>query len=262
MARKDVFRQNLAERDLNFLVNAAAPEASNKEGIRQYARDDPALREILMADEKVFDSVRNRTPLNLSISPQLYFEVLLRGAIREMKKTTHTVERSVSQKIPVFDLKETLEFLQKEYVIGYLTHLLSSFVAIERGTAKDIDIDVLFSLGKNAKGQTRFLIYKRIADVCLFVLGIFPDYVMYDYYYLFSKKPLPITAEPKRSMSEYEGWGQEFYSLASKEEVAKIANIDELLQTFSDNFDLAKKPLNFLSEHYLTLTQHKNPESL
>lgn len=251
MTGKDVLWQPISERDLDFLVKEAAPKAGNKEAIKQYAREDLSFKASLTANEDVFEAVRKKTPLNLNISPQLYFEILLRSALREMEKKTHTVERSASQKIPVFDLKESLEFLRQECVIGYLAQMLSSFVAIKKETPRDIDIDVLLALGKKAKDQTRFLICKRIADICLFVLGIFPEYVMYDYYYLFFRKPLPITAEPRKSLSEYESLGQEFYLLASKERMAEITELADLLKMFSDRFNQAKKPLNFLSAHYL-----------
>lgn len=261
MARKDVLQWTLPERDLNFLVGMAAPEAADKEALKRYVKEDPTFRESMVVDRKVFAGVSGKTPLNLGISPELYFEVLLRAAMLEMEKKTHTVERSSSQRIPIFDIRETLEFLRRENVISYLVHLLSSFVAVEKGTLRDIDIDALFSLGKAASGQTRFLVYKRIADVCLFVLGITPEYLTYDYCYLFSKQLIPLTAEPKRSMSEYEGFGQAFYDLASKEKSAEIAELDRILQMFSDNFNLAKKPLNYLSEHYFNLAQRKSPES-
>jgi len=253
MARENALWQPLTEKDIDFLVGQAVPESGNKERMKLCIKEDPTFRERLIGDKKVLDSVRKKTSLSPNISPQLYFEILLRGAIREMEENTHTVERSATQRIPVFDLKETIEFMQEEYAVNYLAHLLSSFVATGKETPKDIDIDFLLSLGKNAEDQTRYLIYKRIADICLFILGIFPKHVMYDYYYLFFKKPLPIAVGPRRSLSEYEWLGREFYRLASKEKAAKAENLDELLQTFSEKFNLAKKPLNFLSEHYLAL---------
>ncbi|MFH1820544.1 MAG: hypothetical protein ABH805_01370 [Candidatus Nealsonbacteria bacterium] len=117
----------------------------------------------------------------------------------------------------------------------------------------DVNIDNLIKLGKESTESLRFFIYKRIADICLLILGIFPEYLTYDYYYLFFDKKPPIKGELTRSMADYETLGQEFYELASKQDIAKEKEWEEALLLLSENFYLAKKPLNFVSEHYLTM---------
>ena len=74
---------------------------------------------------------------------------------------------------------------------------------------------------------------------------------MYDYYYLFFNKKLPIRGELTRTMGDYEQLGQEFYGLASEHERAKSDSMNRTLGLFSENFYLAKKPLNYISEHFL-----------
>jgi len=257
MMEKTVLNLRLADDDLSFVVKMVAQDSKNKERLKQFIREDPVFRKGLISDEKLFKQVVKSSPKILKISPLLFFEVLLRRTIEEMRKITHTVERTISQRIPVFDIKETLEFLEDEEVFYYLVHLLDSFVAVKKETVSDVDIDNLIKLGKETTEDYRFDIYKRIADICLFVLGIFPEYVMQDYDYLyhdlfFGKKP-PIIGELRRNEGDYEVLGREFYRLAARQETAKETNLTEVLSSFSQNFNLAKKPLNFISEYYIKI---------
>jgi len=244
----------LTERDLDFIVQTISPENKNKNQLKRFIESDSDFRKSALADENLFRKIINNNHLFLEISPLLFFEVLLRGTIKELSEATHTVERTISLRIPVFDVKETLEFLTKEEVFDYLTYLLTSFASKrKKKTASDVDIDNLIKLGKKSVGPMRFSIYKRIADVCLFILGIFPEYLAYDYYYLFFDKKPPIKGGPIRSIADYETLGQEFYSLAAKQDIAKEKGWEEALLLLSENFYLAKKPLNFVSEHYLAI---------
>ena len=74
---------------------------------------------------------------------------------------------------------------------------------------------------------------------------------MYDYYYLFFNKKIPISGELTRTMGDYEVLGQEFYRLAAKHELARANDLDRTLELFSKKFYLAKKLLNYLSEHFI-----------
>lgn len=196
-------------------------------------------------------------PLDLGISPALFFEVLLRRTVKDLKKSTHTVERSVSQRIPVFDAEAVLKLLEDDDIFYYLVHLLINFVRCKQGTVEDINIDRLVQLSRTADETQDFLIYKRIADICLFVLGIFPEHLMCDHIFLFSQKRPPLYGELRRSTINYETLGSEFYDLASKH--AKVGGLSDVLRSLSENLVLAKKPLNHLSDRYLVLAPAQNP---
>lgn len=202
-----------------------------------------------------------KQPLNLQISPLLFFEVLLRRAVKEMEGANHTVERTAFQRIPVFDVNETMALLEEEEIICYLVQLLASFVRSESQTLTDIDIDRLTKLGEEAVGneERSFFVQKRIADVCLFVLGVFPEHLMLDYVYLFTKKEPPLIGEIRRNTGDYEALGQRFYALAAEHRLARIQGLRTVLQLLAENFYLAKKPLNFMSERYLAIHQLKTP---
>ncbi|MEK7503511.1 MAG: hypothetical protein AAB577_00835 [Patescibacteria group bacterium] len=243
----------LEERDLDFVVSVISPNARNKERIKIAIREDRDFRERIIGEDLLFERIVNNRQLIIGTSFTLYFEVLLRRSLKEMRKSIYTVDRSVSQKIPVFDTIDTLNFVHEEGVLDYLISLLVSFVTHEEETATDIDINNLIKLGIDATDDQRFEVYKRIADVCLLVLGVFPEYVMYDYDYLFLNKKIPITGKLMRTMGDYEILGKECYELAAMHEKARANNLDKILRSFSRKFYLAKKPLNYLSKHLITL---------
>lgn len=251
MVVKNICTTDLKERDLDFVVETVSPNAKNKREIKAAIREDERFRMSILSSDLIFKRIANNRQLVVGISPALLFEVLLRRSIKEMRESVYTVERTISQRIPVFDTKETLAFIDKEGVFDYLVELLVSFVSHQRQTATDIDIENLLKLGNETAGDQRFEIYKRIADICLFILGVFPEYVMYDYYYLFFNKKIPIRGELTRAMGDYEMLGQEFYKLAAEHETARANDLDRTLELFSQKFYLAKKPLNYLSEHFI-----------
>jgi hypothetical protein len=63
----------------------------------------------------------------------------------------------------------------------------------------------------------RMGLYKRIADICLFILGIFPGYVEQNYRYPLSGKLRPRFGRKARiSPEEYTETGQKFYQVAAE----------------------------------------------
>jgi hypothetical protein len=100
--------------------------------------------------------------------------------------------------------------------------------------------------------------YKRIADICLFILGIFPDYAERDYRHPFSGQVRPhIRGKVRISPEDYEKEGRKFYKLAAEHPSAKELDLSEVFWALHENFQKAKKPLNFIADHYLQYTRHK-----
>ena len=106
--------------------------------------------------------------------------------------------------------------------------------------------------------EYRFGFYKRIADICLFILGLFPDYAERDYRYPFSGQVRPqIRGKLRISPEDYENEGRKFYKLAAEHPSAKELDLSEVLWALHGNFQKAKKPLNFIANHYLQYKKHK-----
>jgi hypothetical protein len=250
MANKKLINA-LPESDLDFIIATVIPDAKNKAEIKSAIRDDPKFRASLIGDDKLFKRVTDKNSLVIAFSPGLLFEILLRRSVKEMRESVYTVERTISQKIPVFDIKETLNFLDEDGVLDYLILLLLSFISRDIVMQGDLNLDKLIESGDKPTGNKTFEVYQRIGDVCLFTLGIHPEFVIFDQYSFIFGKTLPVTGEITRTVSDYEWLGKKFYHLAAEQKIARTKRLSEILELFSENFYLAKKPLNYLSEHFM-----------
>ena len=120
----------LTDDDLVFVVAHAAPGSANPSRLAALVRDDPDFRRAMVGDEKVLEAVLDDEEVFLKVGPALFFEVLLRGSLRELETAAYTVERSGRSSIPVFDTSEVTELMRRDGVIEYLAHMLASFTKI------------------------------------------------------------------------------------------------------------------------------------
>ena len=265
MAGETTGMSRLTDADLDFVVETVASDAKDKAGLKALVQEDESFRKALIGDQRLFDEVVSDEEAFLRLSPALYFEVLFRQALKEMEKASHTVERAGSQTIAVFDTERVVSLLSQEPVLYYLADMLSSFTKITSYTIpvrvkprvwrrirfNDMDIDSLMRFGQGIDEESRFGVYKRIADVCLFVLGVFPERAQLDYRYPFSGALRPQTSwRARRGAQEYEEEGRRFYRLAGEHPSAKMQELSDVFATLVENFAAAWKPLNFISRHY------------
>ena len=66
----------LSDRDLDFLVEAAAPDVRNKSNLKKIIRQDEDFRNAFIGDENVFHRLMADDEIFLKISPALFFEIL------------------------------------------------------------------------------------------------------------------------------------------------------------------------------------------
>ena len=96
-----------------------------------------------------------------------------------------------------------------------------------------------------------------IVDICLFILGIYPDYAERSYRYPLSGEIRPqISARTKISPAEYEKKGRQFYRMAAEHPAAVTSDLADIFWALHENFQKAKKPLNFIAEYYLRTKRH------
>ena len=255
----------LSDGDLDFVIGLAAPNASDPERLKLLARQDGDFRKALVSDDAVFERVMADDEAFVRISPGLYFEVLLRRAFRELGTATHTVERSGGQLIPVFDTDEVVELLETPGVQEYLAEMLASFTRVEsyvrpvrvrKGVWRkvrysDMDVDGLVRLCAEADESQRLRFYKRIADVCLFVTGVFRDHAPS------SSGSAAGVRRGRRSLEDYETEGRRFYGLAAGHPGARALGLSETFGLLREHFTSARKPLAFISSQYLHSRRHR-----
>jgi hypothetical protein len=192
--------------------------------------------------------------------------VLLYRVQDNLKNQAYTVERQHKQQTIVFDSERVIDFLGKGKVMSYLIEMLVSFVRINSFTIpvrirkgqwqklrfSDFDIDSLIRYSQMIDEEHRFGPYKRIADICLFISGVFPDALGNSYIDLFGRRRrFGAIAEWNREV--FEEQGKHFYGEAAKHRAAQILDLHPVLKQFAENFHLATKPLSFMSSHYLGL---------
>ena len=257
----------LSGRDLDFLVDTVSPDVGDKPALKQIIRTDEDFRNTFIGDAKVFLRVMRDDEILLKISPPLFFEILLRKAADDLSRVGYTYEKSRTMNIPVFDAEDLVSLLSRESLLIYLADMLSSFTRVEsyavsirvrKGVWRkirfnDLDIYSLMSLCDVVDDAYRFRLFKRIGDICLFILGVFPIYADRNYRYPVSGQLRPKIAGKRRvSAQDYEKEGQRFYRLAAEHRSARDMELTEVFWSLHENFLKAKKPLNFIAEHYLS----------
>jgi len=273
-----ILAAEFSEGDILFLVETVDPTLLNKINT---IKDDPDIIEGMIEQEtrRLFRRIMfmNEQTTTTTITPRFLFEILLRTARRDLGDQAYTVERTTTQKIPVFDAAEVVHFLDNRIILKYLADMLSSFTRIESFTVpvrvrkgiwrrirfNDMDIDSLQRFCQTVDEERRFHFYKRIADLCLFILGMFPEYVTMDYRYPPNSEPgQRLFGRLRRSAEDYEEEGRRFYKLAGEHRDATILDLAEVFYQLHEKFYLAKKPLNFISEHFLQFRKEKLFSSL
>ena len=261
----------LSDSDLDFLIQVAARDVGDKVNLRRILRQDNDFCRTFVEDERVFHKLMNDDQIFLKISPILFFEILLRNAAKELSKLSYTIEKTRNMSIPVFDTEDLLDFLNESSVVIYLADMLSSFTRVESYTFtfrtrtgiwkkirfNDMDVTSLIRFSEALEDEHRLGLYKRIADICLFVLGIYPDFAEGNYRYPISGEIRPQVGGKERvSPEEYETKGQQFYKLAAEHQAAVRSDLADIFWSMHENFLQARKPLNFIAEFYLRTKRH------
>jgi len=252
--------------DLEFLVSTAAPESSDRARLKQILEADDDFRNAFIDDENTIRRVISDKEAFLKISPRLYFEILLRKVRKELGAASHTLERGGTHKVVVFDAGKVFDLLSRTPVLYYLADMLSSFTKVESFSFSyrvgervwkkirfhDADLDSLIRCMESAGEEYRFHFYRRIADICLFLLGIFPEYVRASSRYPLSGEPRPrFAGRTGRTMEEYEEEGRKFYRLASLHPEAQDRELSEVFGLLHESFHVARKPLHLIAENYI-----------
>ena len=267
MLSSDTRWPNFTDKDLDFVVENVAPDVKNADALKKLVREDPEFRAAMVGDKSLLDRVLSDEEIFLHISPSLYFEILLRRSYHELETVPYTEEREGRASIPVFDTSEVLEFMERPGVVEYMASMMASFTRIHSYTVpvrvrkgirrrvryNDMDVDSLVKFAVNADPEQRFGYYKRIADVCLFLSGVFPDSAHRGYGRMVGGGALPLrgSRRMRRTIEDYERDGRRFYALAEGHPVARALELSSVFGILKDNFTSARKPLNFVATRFL-----------
>ena len=104
-------------------------------------------------------------------------------------------------------------------------------------------MDDMIELARIIDPKMRPALYQRIADIALFLSGIFPDHAAF----FATRRKTMFSA--KRTLKDYEQTGKRFYSVAALE--TDQVQWKPVLGTLAEKFTLARLALNSLRERYV-----------
>jgi hypothetical protein len=152
------------------------------------------------------------------------------------------------------------KLLENAAIRDYLVELLVSFVKVRSTTVtvrvrkgiwrryriSDFDLDGMLRYSQMIDEELRYPTYKRLADICLFLLGLYPEHV--------DAGTHPLGHSPRRGVRTRDNYveeGRKFYLAAAEHNEARITGDSEVLLTLAEHFILATKPLSVMAARYL-----------
>ena len=257
--------RGLTYSDLAFIREALGADAPAEDEMPQLLADEEH-RARLLGSQRLFDALMPHDGSLAPVSPRLFFEALLRHAVDELHGARHTFERTGSvsgERVPVFDAAAVAAFAAQPRILHYLATLLASFtkvhshmerVWVRRGVVRkvrysDLDVHSMLRLIQQTEEHERLPLYRRTGDLCLLVLGVFPDFAATAHRYPGTGALRAQSAYRRRlSTEEYETVAAEMYAHAARYDTGEEAAVHRALAARIAD---AKKPLNFIAEHYL-----------
>lgn len=219
-------RNQLKPDDFQFIVAALR---------RQGEKDSTILQ--LLADEEIRDAMLDHPKLlefllafrqTTSISPFLYFYILVRHALREFKIDDRAVADYVATVLA-------------EFGHGNRMHRLDRHAAAEYKYLVDLMAELL-----DADSEQTFQVQSHLGNYALFVTGIFPDHV----YHRAKYHP------PAPDFNYYEQVGSANYQRASQHHIAAKYHLSDILYVLGQQFRQVRLALNHLADSFLHLDRN------
>ncbi len=198
------YADHLTDADLGLLASLAQGPVSDARAA-SWLRSHPEELPALVGDPRVFQAVFGwaATPSGPAAraslaSPFLIFAVAVHRAASDLAGASHLPERSLRQRVPLFDAPELRDFLGSAARRLFLAELLASFTrnaaAVQHRAAgrpqpgqrqrgrgrrfSELDLVRMAALADAVPEAERAGVYRRLGDVALFLTGVFPDYAV------------------------------------------------------------------------------------
>ena len=256
--------RGLTYADLSFIREALGADAPAEDEMPQLLTDEEH-RARLLGSQRLFDALLPHDGSLAPVSPRLFFETLLRHAVDELHGARHTFERTGSvsgERVPVFDAAEVAAFAAQPRILHYLATLLASFTKVhshtERvwvrrascarcATATWTALDAASDTAdRGARAPAARPAHRRPR---LLVLGVFPDFAATAHRYPGTGALRAQSAYRRRlSTEEYETVAAEMYNHVR---AVRHGGSGGRHRALAARIPDAKKPLNFIAEHYL-----------
>ncbi len=220
-------RERFTADDFDFVVKTLARSERDSVTLVDLLTD-AETRDAILDDKRLFQTVlEHGAPL--TISPQLYFYILVRHVLKE----TGMNDRAMSD---------------------YVASLLERFSQTARmrspadgstGTVQYVS-DMMVAL-RNASPQQTFLIRAHMGNYALFITGIFHETVESR-----SQRGAP-------DVSFYEDVGRSSYKAVARHQVARSCDLTGIYETLAAEFHSVRLALNRLADSLLHLDSSSTP---
>lgn len=261
-----LYLEHLSEKDLGLLMLAG-----DRPDLRPHPEELEALIDSPATFHRLF-TVPGRDPL-LRASPFLLFAVLIHRVVRDLGHASF-VEEWVGprQRVPVFDTGSLRDFGADPLRRFFLAQLLASYTKVASGSTlvktsrgwrrhrfSELDPIRLIELAELVPEEERPFVYRRLGDLSLFLTGIFPDYAGKQLVAERERRQLERalgSVDPGESDRHDGVWlleqlGRRAYRVAQQGSDRRAA-MAGVLAAVSENFAVARRLLNFLTDRYLS----------
>jgi len=261
-----LYLEHLSDADLGLLEGFGATDDA--------ARRDPQRIEAMLDSPALFRRLfgtPGRDPL-LQGSPFLLFAALVHRAIRDLGQASF-VEEWVGprQRVPVFDVDGLRGFGADPMRRFFLAELLASYTHVASGSFlvqtrrgwrrrhfSELDPVRLIELAELLPANERPSVYRRLGDLSLFLTGVFPDYAAERLVVERERRRLEralaaadrTAAEKRDGIWLLESLGRRAYRIAQHAADRRTAMAGVLAEV-SENFAIARRVLNFITDRYL-----------
>ncbi|GHB93577.1 hypothetical protein [Cerasicoccus arenae] len=213
-----ICRDGLTNADLAFLQSVLTPDGSAAEALLTLIAD-PAMRDELLDLPEVFQAVLEQ-PLPITISPRLYFFVLVRHRFVESG-------------------------LEDRELADYVASLMANSMATSRvfdtgqGNARQAPFYAIDDMSRiqSAGFCERFYLTVCLAEKSLVVTGLFRPHL--DYRATYRGAP---------NLRYYENIGQAHYRAAGGHHLAQEYCLSDCYQALAARFTEARRALNYVAE--------------
>ncbi|MFO1459936.1 MAG: hypothetical protein U1G08_11045 [Verrucomicrobiota bacterium] len=208
--------------DVDFILAAIGKRPTDVDALRQLLADDES-RDLLLDSPGLFQSILEFRGC-LTISPHLYFYVLVRHALREVEVSSREVA-------------------------DYVAELLTEFTRTERtrarlpGDAEPMDyfFEMLSALPR-ADERHAFALRTHIGNQALYYSGLFNERIVHRA----RRRGFP-------DISYYEGLGEASFAAASHDRWASRLGLASLFALLAASFHKTRLALNGISERLMSL---------
>lgn len=268
----------LSETDLTVLGRVSGHRSSDD--APEWFRVDPTRIDAALDDVATYEGLfgsESTHPFEIA-APLLVFAIVIHRGAAEIGEHTHVPERFGSRLlVPVFDGEMLARFTSTSAARLFLVELLGSYTRVlsgphwERSRGRwrrrrfsEMNPAQLAQLAVSLPYEDRAGVYRRLGDLALFLNGVFPDHA--------ARQTLtPIDLErilrsvPERSRGELVrllqadridatgpvlgALGPQWYRLAAN--LVPIPSMSIQLADAAENFDHARRFLNFVTDRYL-----------